>query len=700
MTDLPRTLLPLLPLALLLCCGPGETDPSSSGFAEEPVEEADRSVPENLLLITVDTLRADAVGFSGNESVSTPALDALAAQGRVYPNAHAHNVVTLPSHANILTGLHPYQHGVRNNGGFELGSGPPTLAGLLKAEGFTTAAVVGSFPLDSRFGLDRGFELYDDEFGEPGEIFHYAERPGNVVVSRGHRWWDDHRGERRFLWLHLFDPHAPYEPPEPYRSRAPTPYLGEVEAVDSYLAPLLEPFLSGAEAPTVVVFTSDHGEALGEHGEETHGFFAYEATLRVPLVLWGPGIESGLDIREAQHVDLLPTLLEMLDVPAPPGLPGRSLLLPPDPERATYFESLSPHFDLGAAPLRGVIRRGRKMIELPRPELYDLTEDPDETENLVGDQPRRYRRLRDLLPGESAWPPAAETPDAETADRLRGLGYVASSAPARESYGPADDPKNLLGLRLALNRIANLESRGRTEAALALGRETLEEYPRVPALYEYLVKIHLERGRAQPALELLRKAEREGATNATLGQQLARTLVRLQRPREALAVIEGIDSGPRDPRLVQEAALALVQLGRPDDARESLETRLETHPDDGGAWETLSYVALQAGNLARAREAARRAVEVDPSRADAWNNLGVASYQLERPGEALEAWRRAAELDPDNPDILFNLGLAASEAGDPETARRSLRRFLELVPDEGFGPQRRAARTLLSRLGP
>ncbi|MBV8199911.1 MAG: sulfatase, partial [Acidobacteria bacterium] len=249
--------------------------------------------PLDLLLITIDTLRADAPGFGGRRPSPTPLLDRLAAGGRVFTAAHAHNVVTLPSHTNILTGLYPFQHGVRDNEGFRVPAGVPTLATVLHAAGYATGAFVGAYPLDSWFGLNRGFDVYDDHYpkGSHPDQFLFAERKGDKVVPPALAWWQGPRGRRRFMWAHLFDPHAPYEPAEPYASRFPgNPYLGEVAAADGYLAPLLEPFLAGAETPALIVVTGDHGESLGEHGEETHGLFAYESTLHVPLLLWGPGV--------------------------------------------------------------------------------------------------------------------------------------------------------------------------------------------------------------------------------------------------------------------------------------------------------------------------------------------------------------------------------------------------------------------------
>ncbi len=391
-------------------------------LAAAPPPKAPRraaSTKGDIVLITIDTLRADAPGFAGNTSGNkrsqTPVLDRLAAQGRVFTNAHAHNVVTLPSHANILTGLYPFQHGVRDNTGFKLAGDVPTLATVLRGAGYATGAFVGAFPLDSQFGLGRGFDVYDDHYPEGAneEEFVIAERRGDEVVRLALSWWQKQKGKPRFLWVHLYDPHASYEPPEPFASRfKDNPYLGEVAATDSFLAPLFGPFLDGKEKPALVVVTGDHGESLGEHGEQTHGLFTYEATLKVPLVLWGRGVAPGKDARPARHVDVFPSVLQAAGVAPPPpqGVrrPGRSLLAPAVPgDSDSYFESLSTTLNRGWAPLRGLLRGGKKFIALPLAEVYELPKDPEEKDNRFEQERTTARGVFAALPKESAWPPSA-----------------------------------------------------------------------------------------------------------------------------------------------------------------------------------------------------------------------------------------------------------------------------------------------------
>ncbi|MCP4663063.1 MAG: sulfatase-like hydrolase/transferase [bacterium] len=669
--------------------------------SKAPPDESPAGV--DVLLITIDTLRADALGSSGNKSASTPVLDRLAAAGRVFSEAHAHNVVTLPSHANILTGSYPYQHGVRDNGGFQLPPSIPTLATVLREAGYATAAIIGAYPLDSQFGLDRGFEVYDDQYpkGSKPTEFVFPERSGEEVVTRALSWWHRQEG-RRFLWVHLFDPHAPYAPPEPFASRfRDAPYLGEVAAADSHLGPLLSPFLDGDEPPALIVVTSDHGEALGAHGEMSHGLFAYEATLKVPLILWGVGVERGRDERSAGHVDIFPTVLEATGVAAPPGdpRPGRSLLAKPGVEDSgdIYFEALSANLNRGWAPLRGLLRRGKKLIVLPLPELYDLAEDRSEAHNLIDGERELAETLLASLPVESVWPPARGEVSAAEAARLRALGYLTDSAPARARYAAEDDPKRLIDLDRKMHRVIDLYSRGRLDEAVPLAREIVAERPSMPLGQSLLVQALLESGATAEALRTMERAREIDAASVSLRRQLGLTLAETGRTGEALAVLRPL-AAEGDPRSLNALALALSEAGRQQEAVAVLEQVLSRDPDNPTAYEELGLVALRLGRWDAARGHSRRAVELNDELPRGWNNLGVALWQLGQSVAALDAWQRAVELDPRLWDALYNLGTRASEHGRPEVAQQALEGFVAGAPAERYAADLRRARVLLNRL--
>ncbi|MHB8056035.1 MAG: sulfatase, partial [Candidatus Aminicenantales bacterium] len=306
--------------SVLSLLGPGlQGAPSASG-----------PVRPNILLVTIDTLRADHLGCYGWKTAQTPAIDALAARGVLFTRAFAHNPSTLPSHTNILLGLTPNAHGVHENSNFIVRDEFLTLAEWLKTQGYATGAFIGAFPLDSRFGLGQGFDVYDDNYGsqDPMDLA-FVERKGDVVVGRAVEWLR-HQSGPWFAWVHLFDPHQPYAPPEPFKSRYPgDPYDGEIAFADSALEKLFD-FLKEQKLAdkTAVVLTADHGESLGEHGESTHGYFAYNATLHVPLILAVPGLLPSRSGENVCHIDIFPTVCEIVGKKAPAGLQGRSLFPP------------------------------------------------------------------------------------------------------------------------------------------------------------------------------------------------------------------------------------------------------------------------------------------------------------------------------------------------------------------------------------
>jgi tetratricopeptide (TPR) repeat protein len=531
------------------------------------------------------------------------------------------------------------------------------------------------------------------------------ERPGAELVEQAAAWWNGKVGGPRFLWLHLFDPHAPYSPPEPFAGRyRDAPYLGEVAATDAALAPLLGPLLAGDEPATLVVVTSDHGEALGDHGELTHGLFAYEATLAVPMVVWGPGVEPARDDRLARHVDIFPTVLEAagVDAPAPPGgnRPGRSLLAPaPDPgETDSYFEALSSSLNRGWAPLRGVIRAAHKLVALPLPELYDLSADPGESRNLVRERRRLATELADGLPAESVWPPTRQEEAApEEVERLRALGYLTGPGESRATFGVGDDPKQLIHLDRKMHRVIDLYSRGEPAAAVELAREVVEERPEMGLGQSLLAQSLLAAGRVPEALAVMRDAYRRGVATTSLRRQLGLTLSESGATTEALAVLEPLaESG--EPRSLNALALALSEAGRQPEARAAVGRVLEVDPDNAIAHERLGLVELRLGRWGAARDQSRRALELNPELPLAWNNLGVALYQLDDTATAFDSWQRAVDLDPALYDALYNLGTRAIQHGRPEQARAALAGFIAGAPPERYGDELRRARVLLQRL--
>jgi arylsulfatase A-like enzyme/Flp pilus assembly protein TadD len=669
-----------------------------------PAAAAATPAPD-VLLITIDTLRADAVGFAGNRRVGTPTLDRLAGQGLVFMNAHAHNVVTLASHANILTGLYPYQHGVRDNAGFRLAADVPTLATVLHEKGYATGAFVGAFPLDSRFGLNRGFDVYDDGYRKEGTglEFEISERPASDVIAAAQRWYAAASGKPRFLWVHLYDCHEPYHPPAPFAQQyRDDPYLGEVAAVDAALQPLLAPFLDGAAPPTLVVLAGDHGESLGEHGEDTHSLFAYEATLAVPLVVWYRGaVVPGRDGRLARHVDIAPTIAGVTGIRKPARWPGASLLAAPakSPGAASYFEAFSGTYNFGAAPLRGVIADGRKYIDLPLPELYDLKADPSERQNLFSGSSDEIRRLRRLIPPESAIDAAARSePDSEQVARLRSLGYLSGGAAVKAAYTADDDPKRLVEINREFYRCVVLYRSGDLRGAIDLSRRIVKKRPAMVLAYVNLAFLLRRSGDTADALDVYRAAVARGIADEELLKHYGLALCEAGRAGEAVEVLRPIFHSS-DPTKQNALGIALADAGRMDEAQAAFQSALRLDPKNVEALENMGIVLLRSGNLSGARDWFRKTLEIDQRTPRAWNGLGVAQARLGDERGAIDSWSKAVALDPTMYDALFNLGLTAAKVGLADQARDALQRFVSAAPRSRYSADIEKARGVLRSLG-
>ena len=711
--------------ALVACNGEpsSETATPSASAAAQPEDTAGASPPpsrrrssesfRNVLLITIDTWRWDAARFAGNERAVTPTLDRVAAAGLHFERAHAHNVLTLPSHSNILTGLEPFRHGVRDNAGFHLRPEHTTVAERLAEAGFATGAVVAAFPLDSSYGLDQGFDLYDDSFPKGGMLdFAMAERSGAEVVDLGLEWWAQHADERRFLWLHLYDPHTPYSPsPEGLRRAGGNAYLGEVADVDSHLSKILSPLLEGSSPDaesTLVIVTADHGEGLGDHGESTHGLFAYESTLRVPLLLWGGDLDAEKTPEPAQHIDLVPTILDAVGLEADPELPGRSLLDAADSSRIqSYFEALNGTLLRGWAPLRGVIEtswqgsgwHADKLIQLPVPELYDLNADPGELENRLPEEEASAEQLRTYLPQESQWPPQAGAVSEEERRALESLGYLGGGGPGElpTTFTVADDPKNLVELDQLLHRFIDEYRRGRLEQATDTARRMVELRPQMGLGHYHLSQVLLERGLKREALRVLSDAYRRGATTPSLVRQLGLTLTEAGRSEEALRVLEPMaESGDLDTLLA--LAQARIDTGDIAGGRKTIDEVLARDGDNPIAWEAKALASVQAGEWRQALEESDRALGLNANLPLVWNYRGIANYNLGNRSQALEDWQESVRLEPSDFDVLYNLGVVAAEAGRRELAIASLQRFSREAPRQEYGPDIQRASQLLARL--
>jgi arylsulfatase A-like enzyme/cytochrome c-type biogenesis protein CcmH/NrfG len=631
----------------------------------------------NVLFVTIDTLRADRLGCYGHAAALTPTLDALAARGVRFATAIAHVPLTGPSHASLLTGRTPLGHGFRDNGGYVLPAQVKTAAEDFRQAGYRTAAFVSAFPLDRRFGFDRGFETYDDHLpkGNDRRRPPYVERLADATTNAVIRWLEASPAAGAspfFLWVHYYDPHAPYEPPGALSERfRASPYDGEIAFVDAQLARLLRALEEKATlARTLVLATADHGEALGEHGEGTHGLFVYDATLKVPWIMAGPGIGAGrVSTTVARGIDLLPTLLDYAGVAPRADLEGRSLRPAAEgremADAPVYAESLYPEREFGWAPLHAWRTARHKLIEAPRPELYDLEADAGERTNRAADEPARVEELRRVLQSALSRPApaAAAEVDPETAERLRALGYVSGGHAQPATGGARRDPKDGVRLMPRLNRGMSV---ARTDPELAIRelKAVLAEDPGLLMARRTIAVAYAAAGRHDDAVAELRRLEKDGQLSAEDGIVLGDNLRFSGRLADAADVLQR--TARENPKFAQpwlSLAEVHIKAHRNADAAKAYEHVLSLVPDHIEALRGLGDIALLEGRLADAGERYRRILEVDPDDAGATTKLGVLRMRAGAADEAIALFRKAVEREPGNGEALLYLAGALAASG-------------------------------------
>ena len=686
--------------------------------------EPERAAPptaRHLVLVTIDTLRADRLGCYGNRGLPTPNLDRLAAEGTMAPDAVVDVPLTRPSHFSLLSGLLPTQHGIRDNVAPGRGPETPLLAEVLQTAGFRTAAFVSSIVLASHTGLDRGFDTYSDEFErKAGELYFESkfQKRGDETVEEAVSWLESNAQgpeARLFAWIHLYDPHKPYDPPEPYASRyAERPYEGEVAWTDE-LVGRIDAALTRLELrdQTLLTVTADHGEALGEHREMTHGFFIYQSTLAVPLLFRGPGVVPGGRIPvTVRTIDLLPTFLELVGVPPPAGatFPGQSLAAAlqgqePPPAPVTYAETLEPRLHYGWSDLRSVREGQWKYIQAPRPELYDLENDPGERRNLAEVEPSRVKVLQASLERILAAEPTARGPGSPEAslpldlrEKLGALGYVGGPGAARAG-DPGADPKDKIDdFKIASDLIARGLVRLHEEdfaGSVELFRDLLGRGVRSFELHFYLARSLLALKRHREAAAQFEQAVGFDPGYPAVWEGLADCRVALGDLRSAVEAIRSAqEASPRDARLRRREARLWRRLGEREKARRAYESALPLAPDDALLRVHYGELLRDMGEVEEAIRLLREAVELDPEPASYWNSLGMVLGTHGRLAEAGTAFRQARKRDGSNPQYAYNTGLALLRLGRPEEARAFFEATLELEP--GF----EAARLHLAEIGP
>ena len=665
----------------------------------------------SVLLITLDTTRADRIGAYGFADIETPHLDRLAAEGVLFEQAQAVAPLTLPAHSSIFTGEYPPAHGVRDNGGFYLADEHVVLAEILRNEGLRTGGFVAAFVLDAKWGIAQGFDHYFDDF-DLGDTVHMAlneiERPAGEVTDAALAWLDEAPGERFFSWVHYYDPHSPYEPPEPwaerYRNR---PYLGEIAYMDSQIGRLLEWLDDNDRArDTVVIAIGDHGESLGEHGESGHGFFVYEGATRVPFILRAPyDTMRGRRVDDVvRAVDVTPTVLDLLAVDAgqaerDSSVEGASLarLLTgaSGPRLPAYAEAVYPRYHYGWSDLAALRVENMKYVAAPRPELYDLAADPDERNNLYSALPGEADRLASMLQSlESRWaevarPAAAEEVDPETRARLAALGYLASFA--GNSMEPADrsslgDPKDKIHLFNLMRTAREASLQGNRDAAVAALERVLAEDPSVIDAWVRLGDEQMRGDDAGAAIESYRKA-------VELKPDYAHAVINLasayRRAGEEEAAMLGYQAflrlDPRNAIIHYELARMLVDRGDLDGGERHLKEAAALSPEMGAAVVSQGAVALLRSDLETAERLFEEALTIQPDVRLAHFNLALLAEERGDPRAAVDFYRRELDAHPQSYRVQFNLGRLLDSLGDRHGAAAALQRSIEINPEFAIG---------------
>src|SRR6185437_7916918 len=550
--------------------------------------------PLNVVVITLDTLRPDHLHCYGYPNIETPALDGLARNGVLFEDAVAQAPLTPPSHASIFTGQYPTVHHVRNTGGFVLQSSSRPIARILHDQGWDTAAFVSSAVLKKTFGFNNGFDVYDDQMPRGGNRRDFREDPerrGSDTVDRALQWLNTQSGKPYFLWVHLYDPHMPYNPPGEFKEKYKNhPYDGEIAYTDQQVGRLLAAInQKSAAGKTIIAVLSDHGESLSEHGEFTHGVFLYDATLRIPFLMAGTGIPAGTRVKQqVRSIDFLPTLLSLLGGKPPANIQGVNLVPAFSGKTVdtaiSYEETLYPKLALGWAELRGIRTNRWKYIRAPKPELYDLAQDPKETTNVLREHPAEVEhlsaQLTDVVGHGGSEKVKTKMVDDRQMAQLRSLGYLSGFSPqGYDLNGRGPDPKDQVGILKLLYEAENPAAPLPEARRIALLQQVLREDPNNPSLYHQIGGELEKMGRYAEALRLYQTALQHGVENGRLHSRIADLSLRKGDKDTAIAEYEkAAQFNPSDLESQTNLATAYLEKGRAIDAERVFKFVLASDP--------------------------------------------------------------------------------------------------------------------------
>ena len=653
----------------------------------------------NILLFTLDTTRADHLGCYGYPFIETPNIDRLASQGFLFKNATSQVPLTLPSHSSIFTGTYPLYNGVRDNGGFYLEPDKITLAKVLQQAGWATSAFIGAFVLDSRWGLNQGFDYYFDNF----DFAKYktisldsVQREGGEVVKAFFDWFATNSEKKFFSWLHFYDPHTPYEPPEPFKTKYGNRmwglYDGEIAYVDTLVGRVVDE-LKKKELleKTVIIILGDHGESLGEHNESGHGFFVYDATQSIPFIIRIPssGLKGKVIESQVENVDIMPSVLELLGLPVPKEVQGRSILpllagKKADAERVAYSETYYPRYHYGWSELKSLRTTRYKFIQAPRPELYDLTLDPREQTNIFGQHVsldnRLERELQALQERMSAKGIDAKGPqkvDDDAREKLMALGYIGgfTSSSKLAKSGALGDPKDKITLYNRIKQAEGASSDKEFDDALRLLDAVIAEDPGIMEARQVRANIYLQLDRPEDSITECKEALKADEEYEAAIFTMAQAYRKLKKYDEAISGFNRImQLDPKDPKSYVNLGEIYCETKEFDKAISYLEKGISIDPEHGAvAHNLLGSAYLDKKMLDQAEKEILLSLKMRARIPDAHYNLGLLYEERGDIQRAIEEYKKEIEIHPAAHPAHFNLALVYSKLGRPREAVAELK---------------------------
>lgn len=642
----------------------------------------------NVMLVTLDTTRADRLGCYGYQKAKTPHLDSLASKGVRFLNAYCQVPLTTPSHCSILSGTYPIFHQVHNNGAYALRSEITTLAEVLKGRGFETAAFVGSFTVDSRFGLDQGFDVFDDRFAE-GQAFKAlnSERKADKVFEPFSLWLDKAHSGQFFCWVHFYDPHLPYDPPSPYKEEfADNPYDGEIAYMDNYIGKIVEKLQEkNIISNTFLILAGDHGEAFGEKVEAGHGIFLYEETMRVPLILYAENhLPEGMIVKpRVRLIDLMPTVLDMLTIPADKDIQGIGLLPfitgKKKESLSSYIETYFPRENYGWSELVGLISGDWKYIRAPKEELYNLKTDPQEVRNVIDEEKKIAQEKRALLEemitrNSSALRLGKRVMTAEEKKRLMSLGYIDYSESVPN--GPLPDPKDRIEELRLIQQAETFDLQGNFAESSKIYEKILSLRPETPTSYINLALMQAKMRQFDDAIRILQQGVEKIPKSEMLLTRLGHTYMvtgRLKKALEAMQAVLEVNAQSFDALLASGWILNL--MGQKEEARSYFEKALTVEPENKFLRKNYAMNLATSGKIQEAIAVFKNLINDYPGDYEIWQDLGIAYGYAGKISDSIDSLKKAINLHP-TPLACYNLAVAFKKVGNIQEAVYYLKLYL------------------------